>query len=403
MSILYLVADYPETIKRGNQSATDQQIRYLSENNNCTVVGFCDPQILVKKSGGNKERSKVKEIYLERWADGPRLNLRRIKYIIRFEPIFLARFYNKKMYEHIKRIVGETKFDLVFMDGLPMAQYIGAIGDVPIVMSTVDAASRVCEQKMIATRRIHMKLAYYANMLITLNYEKSILPKANLIHVFSEEDKKYLEKRVPKASVVAIPMSLSREIICHQETGGEDYDIFINGSASVEGVREGIKSYLINMHGDLRKKFPYLETHLIAQNVPPRIKSIIEKEEGIKFAEWVDDYWGEMSRAKVVFIPDVSGTGIKTRVIQAMALGKPVVGRDVAFKGIDCAADGENCIIRNSKGEMIEAIMELLSDHRKRETLGRRAQNDARERYNPDSIKSKWNDTLKRAVQYKNK
>lgn len=54
----------------------------------------------------------------------------------------------------------------------------------------------------------------------------------------------------------------------------------------------------------------------------------------VEISSWVEDFNALIDRASVVVLPDLAGTGIKTRALQSMARGKPIVGTYVAFEDL---------------------------------------------------------------------
>jgi glycosyltransferase involved in cell wall biosynthesis len=86
------------------------------------------------------------------------------------------------------------------------------------------------------------------------------------------------------------------------------------------------------------------------------------------------------SDAKIVLCPIRKGTGMKVKVIEALAYGKPVVGTSVAFEGIE-AVDGRHARIADDAGAFASAVVGLLGDPTRSLAIGTAAHMLFREKY----------------------
>jgi glycosyltransferase involved in cell wall biosynthesis len=65
----------------------------------------------------------------------------------------------------------------------------------------------------------------------------------------------------------------------------------------------------------------------------------------------------------------VSGTGIKNKLLEALACGAPCVATSLACQGVDVAAD-EHLLVADSDERFAESVVALLEDSRLRARLG---------------------------------
>ncbi len=123
----------------------------------------------------------------------------------------------------------------------------------------------------------------------------------------------------------------------------------------------------------LDQVYPLLPTGLkicvignILDHIPQGIPNITR----VEFAEKLDDYY---NKSKVVICPMLSGTGIKIKVVEAMAFGLPVV---CTTGGVDGIPDKSNngCLVTDDEKRFAENIMLLLNnetEYKKQSELGR--------------------------------
>jgi glycosyltransferase involved in cell wall biosynthesis len=83
----------------------------------------------------------------------------------------------------------------------------------------------------------------------------------------------------------------------------------------------------------------------------------------------VDDVTPFYHSARVVVAPLRFGSGIKTKVLEAMAFGRPVVTTTIGVEGIEISP-GENILVQDSPDGFAEAVSLLLGHPEQARALG---------------------------------
>jgi glycosyltransferase involved in cell wall biosynthesis len=90
-------------------------------------------------------------------------------------------------------------------------------------------------------------------------------------------------------------------------------------------------------------------------------------------------------RASIVIVPVRLGSGTRTKILEGLAWGLPVVSTTLGAEGID-AADGEQILLADTAQAFAEAIVRLLSDKLLWERLRLAGRELIRERYSWDKV-----------------
>jgi glycosyltransferase involved in cell wall biosynthesis len=132
----------------------------------------------------------------------------------------------------------------------------------------------------------------------------------------------------------------------------------------------------------LKAKTPGLRI-CIAGNAPsPRILDLSRNERDITVPGYVDDFRPLVGAASVFVSPLQIGTGIKNRVLQAMAMEKAIVASPLSVEGISIE-HGKEVLVAADATEFTRAILLLLGDPPLREALGRRARSLVEQHHSP--------------------
>jgi len=75
----------------------------------------------------------------------------------------------------------------------------------------------------------------------------------------------------------------------------------------------------------------------------------------------VDDVAPYYRRSTVCVVPVRTGGGTRLKILEAMALGRPVVSTTIGCEGLD-VADGEHLLIADSPEQFAEKTVRLLTD-----------------------------------------
>lgn len=87
-----------------------------------------------------------------------------------------------------------------------------------------------------------------------------------------------------------------------------------------------------------------------------------------------------IARADVVVAPLALARGVQNKLLEAMAMGRPVVASPAAHEGID-AAPGRDLLVAAGAAEEAEAVLGLLADRARADRLGRAARARMAARY----------------------
>jgi glycosyltransferase involved in cell wall biosynthesis len=106
---------------------------------------------------------------------------------------------------------------------------------------------------------------------------------------------------------------------------------------------------------------------------------------GIELEGFVSDVRPAYERATVVVAPLIASAGTNIKILEAMAMGKPVVSTPAGVNGLDLVA-GEDFILAQHAAEMAQAIERLLAEPQAREHLGAAARSRVERDFGWDDI-----------------
>ena len=92
-----------------------------------------------------------------------------------------------------------------------------------------------------------------------------------------------------------------------------------------------------------------------------------------------------ISEHKVMLVPLFSGSGIRVKIIEGMAIGKCIISSSIGVEGIPCL-DKKNILIANTKEEFIEAMKFCIQNPEQVNQIGKEAKKYALEHFSKEVI-----------------
>ena len=147
-----------------------------------------------------------------------------------------------------------------------------------------------------------------------------------------------------------LPMPLSGG---YKVNGRQKHQIMTVGLMSYEPNYEGVDWFLDEVWDKILEKFPEVTFTIAGHNIPDSLKHITIP--NVMVEEDVPDANEFMLSHDIMVVPLLSGSGVRVKIIEAMALGKTVITTTVGAEGID-AINGVQLLIANTPDEFVTAL-----------------------------------------------
>lgn len=184
--------------------------------------------------------------------------------------------------------------------------------------------------------------------------------------VISDMEKEWFKQSIPEEQITTIPHGLDCEFFS-PVTAEQDIDISVFGNYSTGRTSEEA----LDLYKFIESQPPELSTGInwafIGKNPPGSLLAL--KSSQVIVTGLVTDFRPYYARTKVVAVPARYGTGVKTTVLEAWAMGRPVVATSFALNGLP-ARPGENVLVGDSPEELMRHIIALLNSPELRNRIG---------------------------------
>lgn len=362
-------------------------LKYLSKDNDITLLSFINSKEELKNIEGIKKYCKaIETVQLGSYS-------KKDHWIARFRNAFLRRFafypevilsfYSIDMKRKIKDLISKNNYDLVLIEYWYMGQYAGCCKNVVKVLDEVDVEF-ICWQQLAEIEEDIIKrknvLSLYKRV---KGYELKILKKFNKIIAVTSKDKDSLKKYSNRLNISVIPTCVDTSYFKPSTPHNNLERVVFVGALSAIFNSDAMLYFCREIFPLILEKVPDVHLYIVGLNPPQEIFDLVNK--NVTVTGTVDDVRPYVWDASVFVAPLRFGSGIKGKILEAMALGKPVITTSVGAQGLSVISD-EHLIIEDNPQKFATKTIELLSNKLLQQKLIKNGLKLVNEKYTWDKI-----------------
>lgn len=214
-----------------------------------------------------------------------------------------------------------------------------------------------------------LKLMVMKNEIVLLErYEKEIGKVCEKTIFVAEKEAQEFNKELLQEKAVAIPIGVDVDYFHYRQFNAKENKIGFLGAMSVAHNENAARHFIDKILPYVLKRVPDAVFTIIGGGVSEQLQKL--ESEHVHFIGRVNDVRDYLEQCKVFVCPMTFGSGIKTKNLEAMAMGVPVVTSTIGAENIN-AVNGHEWIIAEKDDNFVNAIVELLLDDKKREYIGK--------------------------------
>jgi glycosyltransferase involved in cell wall biosynthesis len=203
---------------------------------------------------------------------------------------------------------------------------------------------------------------------------------ADGIAVCSVADRERILRDLPAARTVVVPNAADVEHY-RPRPGDPPPDgrtVLFFGLLSTLPNVDGIRWFVQEIWPRIRQSRPDARLKILGKGAPPEVQALAAP--GIEVTGFVEDLRPHLASAAAVVVPLRLGGGTRLKIVEAMAMARPVVSTTLGAEGID-ARPGAELLLADLPEAFAAAVVQLLQDGATAARLGSAGRRLAEERY----------------------
>lgn len=301
-----------------------------------------------------------------------------LKNLFSGESYFVSRFYFSAFENKLIEKLKANTFDVIQLEGLFVATYIPVIkkySKAKIVLRAHNIEYLIWERHLKNEPSLFKKMYLGLQTRRLKRFELKVLNEIDSIVTITDVDKSVFEKEGFKKPIYTCITGVDVEQY-RKKTGTVRKPKTIFHFASMDWMPniEAVEWFLSNCWKNVLKQVPDAKFVMAGRHMPQKLAKL--KLPNVQVVESVKDSKVFYNEHEIMVVPLLSGSGLRIKLIEGLAYGKAIVSTSIGAEGINYTS-GKNMLIADTATDFTQAVVELLRDDTKRQTLEQGALNFA--------------------------
>ena len=364
MNILYLCHRFPFPPKRGGKIRPFNMIRHLGESGHrvtvCSLVR--SPEEATEGRGiaphcAAFEMAPVRE---------PVQVARMVARLPLITPSSMGYFYSPQLAASVRRLLADQRWDLIFVHCSSVAQYVSDVTGIPKILDFGDMDS----QKW-------LEYAHYKPWPLSWGYtlegtkmlwaEKRLARRFDLCTATTRAERETLDGYGTGAATDWFPNGVDAQFFSPGDAPHEPDTISFIGRMDYYPNQECMQRFCRQVWPGLRQRRPAMKLLIVGADPSPEIIRLGELP-GVTVTGSVPDVRPWVRRSALMVAPLAIARGTQNKILEAMAIGVPVVTSRIAAGGVDAEPE-RHLLVADTAAEVTQAILRITENTAERERL----------------------------------
>jgi sugar transferase (PEP-CTERM/EpsH1 system associated) len=285
-------------------------------------------------------------------------------------PLRVAYYRQAAMYRQVQYLLRHEHFDVVYVKRKRMAQFVQQQSSLPRILDLTDAVSLYYQRSLQTIDWLRWPL-HVEEFVKIRHYEVDILRYFERGVVCSSVDHHYLTSQAsrPIENLRVIPNVVDvHHYAALSPVAIPEQPILLFSGLMDKHVNIDAATYLVH---DIFPRIRHALPHARLQIVGPRPASQVQKlgqMPGVHVTGHVADIRTAIAQASVVLCPMRVGAGTRNKILQGMAMARPIVSTPLGAEGIEYT-DGVNVLIASDAEAFARQSVRVLQDKTLQESL----------------------------------
>ena len=300
----------------------------------------------------------------------------------------IERFVSAAFAKKLAHLLQHQHYDVVQMETIYLSPYISVIrehSEACISMRTHNVEHEIWER--IVGNTTHGPRRWYLQHLTRklARYERQMLSAYDLLIAISRRDLDTLSGMGFAGTGTVIPIGLDLNDYERTPPTVQNGHLSMSFIGSLDWMPnvEGLRWFLQEIWPELSSRWPELKLHIAGRNTPGWLYE--QQQPGIVVHGEVPDAAAFIQQHPVMVVPLLSGSGMRAKILEGMALGKTILTTSLGLEGID-ARRGKEVLVADTPQAFSRHLTFLQQHPKKILDIGAQARQMVAKRYDSDQL-----------------
>ncbi len=290
------------------------------------------------------------------------------------DSFLLRRDERAAMHTMVQTLLREHEIDAIHVDQLNMMRFVPRDWAGIVILDEHNAVWQVVERLWRGTRNPLKRWLLKREVRLLKKLEGAACRQATIVLAVSAQDRQALRVVADDARIEVVPITLD---VAHfapirAARKPQSANFFTVGTMFWPPNSEGIQWWLDKGYEQLQAIFPSVTYDIVGAKPPASLQRLASTRHGVQVRGYVADVAPFWTHTTALLVPILSGGGVRVKILEAMAMGVPVISTTLGCEGL-AVRDGEHLLIADTPEAMVTACSSIIQNPYLAEHLMRNA------------------------------
>jgi glycosyltransferase involved in cell wall biosynthesis len=276
-------------------------------------------------------------------------------------PRYFRLIYQPSLLEAIRRVAEDRQVDVVIAYELAAGDYVSRLDDGRFI-KILDGCEPFAFQSPVDTIRSQARIWKFKNFL------RQMLNRVDAYVAVSDAELHWIRNEVAPRRAWGCTVPNGAELAAPFEGPADRWRVIYTGSLTYRANLETVDYFLAQIWPSIRNQQPAARFVVTGQPPDPPTVRRLQAVPGVSLAGLVSNYERFVSSSGVLAVPLLRGGGTRIKVLEALALGCPVVATSKAVEGLQVSA-GRDLLVADTPAAFAGAVLSVLTEDQVRRRL----------------------------------
>ena len=299
------------------------------------------------------------------------------------DSFILRRDDSPTMRAMVRQLLHEEQIDVLHIDQLNMMRFVPPDWQGTVILDEHNAVWQVFERLSRGTRNPISRWLLGREAHIIRGIEGAACCRAQTVLAVSEQDQRALREVAGESALIEIvPITVDAEHFqpIWEARNPQPNRLLTIGTMFWLPNSEGVSWWLRQGYEHLRRLCPNVTYDVVGARPPHTLQMLAGRHAGVHLHGYVADVTPFWTSAGALAVPLLSGGGVRVKILEAMAIGIPVISTTIGCEGL-AVRNGEHLLVADNPETFARACATVLRDKELALHLARNARQLILEQY----------------------
>jgi glycosyltransferase involved in cell wall biosynthesis len=300
-------------------------------------------------------------------------------------PVAVAGAYSRRLERTVHEALRAQPHDLVICESLHPSLNLWRVRGHPTVLVQPNVETVLAERRLAVECHASARLFGRSQARKLDRFEREACGRFSAVIAYSEVDRDILKNRFGARHAYAIPTGVDVAYFAPRPGPVEGDSLLYVGSMDWAPNEDAVLFFVREILGRVRRELPSVRLTVVGRKPSRRLLGELRAHPEVTVTGAVPDVRPHLARHTVCVLPLRAGSGTRTKVYEAMAMGKVVVSTRIGVEGLP-VRDGEHVRLADTPEDFARVTLSVLRDASERTRVERSARQFVEQNFGWDRV-----------------